>query len=232
MFILRATKGGLTGSSTLQVLLSPEQRGIRAPDLNIVVPHGGVPPIGHFLFVRGYKWCRKVIIKEELLNTVEKCLHFRHYRTRRLVIVTESVRPTILNVVIEGQNTSTMNVITGKNIYSFYPALTARGQAFCGVVENTAMDSYSAACLWNINLRNPLTGPPFSEPTRCGVECGRRRRRLAGGRGVGVGVVRWNRQGAEHGEVFEDQRMSWTLSGACINPGCQDKEPELYQLEG
>lgn len=230
MFALQTTKGGISGSSTLQVLLPYEVRGYRAPNLNIVVPRGEFHPMAIFLFDQGYTWCRNVRVTEELLNTVEHCVHFRHSNTRRLVILTESVRPTILNVVVEGRNTAAMNVITGRNIYSLYPAFTARGQAFCGVVEHNMLDTYTAARQWNINLRNPLIEPPFSEPTRCGVECGRRRRRLAGGRGIGL--VCWKKDGVEHGDVFEDQRMSWTLSGRCINPECRDKEPKLYQLEG
>lgn len=227
--MLRVSRGCLTGSATLQVLMPYELRcNFVAPNLNIVVPLGELAPIGLFLAERGYTWCKTLRVAKKLLNTVESCLLFKHSTTGQLVIVTESIRPTVLNVIIEGRNTATMNIITSRNIFSLYPAFTARGHAFCGVINHTATDSITMASIWNIDLRNPLTENPFPEGTKCGVECGRRRRRL-GGRGIGL--VCWNPKGKEDGDVFGNKRMYWMLNEGCLNPGCQDKEPELYQLE-
>lgn len=220
---MSATNGAVTGSSTLKVILPFDRRGCTAPNLNIVVPEGGYPAVGLFLRDRGYRG-KRVMITRALFATVRACIRFTHPVTRSVVFVTESTRPMVLNVVLEGKNTATMNIITQRSIYCFYQTFTAGGNGFYSdVVSNAPSDLVKSANLWGLNLRDPFEED--DEGRICGLECPNRPRKMLSGQGIGR--VCWNRSGYEL-VVPVDTRMYWNLGGYCVNPGCLDKEPELY----
>lgn len=223
MAVLEATGGGITGSSTLKVIGPYDRRGQVAPNLNLVVPRGQLSVMAFFLEIQGYSW-RAPRQARDMLNTVEICLHYRHEVTGRLIIVTESRRDTILSVVLDGKNTSTMNIITARNLYSFYPSFTASGRAYCGLTTHTEADSRQAARLWGIDLRDPIT-QPFIDDSACRMECPKLSRKVLGGKGVGRFC--WDQHGVEHKDLG-CERFSWSLGNRCLNPGCNDKDPALY----
>lgn len=223
MRALETSGGVVTGSSTLKVLLPCNQRASEAPDLNLVVLNGGAAPVGLFLQRAGYKW-KATFVAQYLIDTVKNCFYFRHSSSGRLIILTESTRNTVLNVVLEGKSSLSISAITPKNIYSYYPAFTARGYAFSGLIGATSPEIQAARKLWGLDLRDPCLYP-LKDDEECGVECPRLLRKTR--KGHGIGVVCWNKEGLELGDLG-NQRLSWQLGVACVNPKCKDKEPKLY----
>lgn len=134
------------------------------------------------------------------------------------------MRNTILSVVLNGKNTATMNIITARNVYCFYPAFTARGKAFCGLTEHTEADARTALSLWGIDLRDPIMQPLIDDKA-CGMECPKLCRKVLGGRGIGRFC--WDKNGVELNNLM-GERFLWKLGDGCLNPRCNDKSPELY----
>lgn len=223
MAVLESTGGVITGSSTLKVILPYERRSSSAPNLNVVVPLGGFGPACTFLRCAGYRG-RMLVTSPPLLRTVRACAHYTHPTTGRIVIVAESTRSSVFNVVVKGKYTSSMNMITPRSIYTLYQALTATGYALCGASYSTPLDVLNASTLWGIDARGP--NEQLDDDDRiCGLECPRRSRKMLGG--YGVGQVCWDPSGCETG-MERNERMQWKLGDYCSNPGCRDKEPELY----
>lgn len=222
MSTLEMTDGVITGSSTLKVILPYKYRGSKAPNLNIIVPAGAMAAIGVFLFTMGYT-CKEIPVDRVKLETVEACFHFRFPGTSRLIIITESTRPTVLNVLLEGKSTASMNAITARNIYCFYPTFTANGYAFCGLMDHSLLEALKMERRWGLELRDPALHP-FEDGRKCGLECPRRIRKVQEG---GIGKTCWNSNGRED-VVLGRQRFTWKLNDYCLNPRCEDKEPELY----
>lgn len=222
MKILEITDGIIAGTSTLKVVLPYVRRNVEAPNLNVIIPRDELPAIGLFLHTMGYRW-KSVPVARVLSDTVEACFLFRHPQSRQFIFVTESTRPTVLNVLVESKNTAAMNAITARNIYSLYPALTASGNAFSSRTQYSVADGLTMALRWGLHLRDPTMHPLVGD-RECGYECPRRFRKMQGG---GIGMVCWNRKGMES-VVLSDQRVSWNLSDYCLNVRCRDREPELY----
>lgn len=224
MAVLESSSAVVTGSSTLKVILPCERRSSIAPNLNIVVPLGRMESMESFIGDAGYRG-RRLTIDDPLHITVRSCIHYIHPTTNRIIILAESARSTVLGVVVEGKNTSTMNMITSRSIYALYQGFTATGNALCGASYSTLLDISNAAALWGIDVQCPIE--QLDDHGRiCGLECPRRFRKMLGG--YGVGQVCWNPLGRDTW-MQGNERMRWRLGDYCPNPGCQDKEPELYR---
>lgn len=215
--MLEDTGGVMTGSSTLKIILPCDRRWITAPDLNIVVPKGGTDIMKTFLEDGGYK-AQPLKLDPKLRDKVVICTQLRHGLSGAVVLITESSRNFILNVILDGKNTANMNIVSARNIYSFYPEFTASGRAYCGYTSPNIFDK-SEAAKWGLVLRDPLNDRYRRD--RCGDECPRLQRRMNGLRGVGF--VCWNKIGKEY-PVLADQRVEWSLGPYCVNRWCPNTD--------
>lgn len=206
----------MTGSSTLQVLLPYNRRFIQAPDLNIVVPKAKQTSLLSFLQQKSYLPLQ-LKTKSCLLEVVTSCWHLTHVDTKHVILLTESTKPTTLNVVLNGNNTATMNLITAKTIYSFYHDLISTNHAYSGFIPITDLDIRSAA-QWEIELRDPILFLEDEQTEPCGVECPRMVRRMRNL--IGIGTVCWNFEGSEL-PLMSEERMTWYLGPYCRNKYCR-----------
>lgn len=213
--VLNDAGGAITGSSTLKVTRPYIFRSNSAKNLNLVVPKGQSTRLLVFLVQHGY-FPRMLKIKPVFLGIVHSCVHFVHHSSKQSIIVAESFRESILGVILESKNSSTMNLITARNIYSFYPVFSAKNLAYSGYIDHSPADESSAAA-WGIFLTSPGIWQDIPT-TGCGDECPRIVRRMS--TLDGIGLVCWNQNGREK-VTLTQQRFYWTLGPTCKNPNCR-----------
>lgn len=169
-----------------------------------------------FLQQRGYQ-SLLLETKRCLLEVVSSCWQLTHVETKRVILLTESTKPTILNVVFKGKNTSSMNLITAKSIYSFYHNLISTNLAYSGFILIDELDIRSSA-RWGIELRDPMLFLEDEQTAPCGVECPKVVRRMRNL--FGVNAVCWNTEGEEM-PLLSEERMTWYLGPYCRNKYCK-----------
>lgn len=210
--MLENTEGVITGSSTLKVLLPYERRRhIKTGNLNIVVPSGNSSAVVAFAEARQY-------IMKPIENSrppsIKSCSRLVHRDSGAVILVTESHRSTVLDIVLYSANTACMNIITPRNVFSFYPKLTANGEASCEYVMATN-EEVDKAKEWGIDLQRPLWHE--NEKIDCGIECPIRIRQIKGLEGIGVAC--WNKTGVEPQDIA-NQDWEWRLGTICVNMHC------------
>lgn len=154
---------------------------------------------------------------------VDTCLAHNIFKVRAAeknestteVTLTVSRTDDVLAVILNCGNTATMNALTEKSIYSFYPDLTLRnvalmGGRWCGY-SSTWMERYSRQGLTASRCTRGFDGP-------CGYDaCPAIARRVVGLRSIGV--MMWNREGLEEDDLGETS-LAWSMNTMCQNWLC------------
>lgn len=133
------------------------------------------------------------------------------------VTITEASTDNVLAPLLKCGNTATMNALSPRTLYSFYPTLTLQGKALMGQRwVNSYKESLERFAEQGINT----TSDTQDWETPCGYSaCPAIARRVEGLRSIGVMV--WNRNGFE-GKDLTEWSMAWGINRVCWNGECEN----------
>lgn len=219
-----AQDGGAISGSFVQALLRSEwSRTWTVRDLNIVVPKGRGAAVGALVEGQGYQQHEGTII-DHMVDTCESHSIFKHKNNaaeagppKTQVTVTESQTDEVLAVILDSGNTATMNALTEKMLYSFYPKLTLRNVALMG-------NRWGRRCstrMYRFDTQGLAAFPCTKAFIReCGYEtCPAIARRVSGLRSIGV--LTWNGAGVEEQDLTEAS-LAWSVNRVCLNVWCRN----------
>lgn len=177
--------------------------------------------MGHLLEDHGFEQHEGTIINH-MIDTCESHTIFKHKAKsaedepgKTEVTVTESRTEEVLAVILNSGNTATMNALTERTLYSFYPSLTLRNVALMG-------GRWDRCCRTRM-YRFDRQGLAAFRCTagfiqECGYDaCPAIARRVSGLRSIGV--LTWNDGGAEEQDLGETS-LAWSVNKICLNGWC------------
>lgn len=220
---LEQSNAVIHGSSTLTFMLH-SCRQFKPRNLNIAVPRGGSDAIVTVFRAAGYS-VNKVECYPYNIGQVARCFHIINQVARGTILILESSTTSVLPVVLGAHHTASMNILTARNFYSFYPHFTTRHLSICG---NSLPEYESLVGLARVGVRVVDNGRHTSYEGSCGLECPNIQRRVRGMHGVGV--VCWNPRGRQNID-FAEETIKWGIGGYCYNPLCQFYPYSRYVVE-
>lgn len=214
MAALGKDNGVIVGSFVQALLKTDDGRDWEPQDLNVIVPNGRGLEMKSTLEAHGYNKTAGVV----RFHMINSCVAHEIFKKdgKARITITEALTGNVLPSLFSCGNTATMNALTPRTLYSFYPSLTLQGKALTGPHWT---DTYKERA--DRYVKQEISASVCTEgwKTPCGyAACPAVARRMEGLRSIGVMV--WNRNGVEEKDLTE-WSMSWGINRVCRNVNCE-----------
>lgn len=211
------TEGGIIVGSVVQALLKGDVgRAWQPRDVNVIVPKGRGGVLKSCLEANGYTWSEGKVMSH-MVDCCSKQYEYTHKDESAVITVTEASTLNVLATLFGCGNTATMNALTPRRLYSFYPKLTLTGRALTGY---RWVDTYKERYERYFAQGIAATACTQDWPMACGYEaCPAVARRVQGLRAIGVMI--WNPEGREEMDLTE-LSIAWALNKRCWNVNCDN----------
>lgn len=211
--VLSDCNGAIYGSFAL-TLFEPGARSPWTPNnLNIAVPWHKSEKMANFLTSEGYK----LEPRRHIMHRWYHLIHDNRTFTKEAcppIFLCEGYDDTVLPIILASDTTATINCLTSRSYYSFYPTFTRQGWAIAGW-QGAVPKSPSKITKRGYTY---FKDPPLKENRLCGTACTVNPRRVRGRNGIGVVV--WKKE-AEESHRLDGESFVWKLGFQCRNRHCQ-----------
>lgn len=211
--MLSRSSAAVFGSTTLTLFQPESDNGWTPNNLNIAVPWHKSQLFINFLTEEGY-------IQRPKSKMPYRWYHLIHCHRpfmkegHPMIFITEGTYDNIVPTIVGTSTTATMNALTSRSFYSFYPQFTRKKWTFSN--WPTALTGEPAKFLYR--GYKYFRRPPLRLDNSCTFACPNNPRRLRGRRHMGTHV--WNTEGKEERrlDTFE---IIWQLGTTCTNVRCK-----------
>lgn len=213
--ILTVSRGLITGSVVLAVLLPNEARSWTPHNLNIVLPADSAVEMVAFLGHIGYMQAHSFSARADAFKRIYCYVANDGWKP---IFLAESKDSYALSAVLASSSSGLMNVLNGTTCVSFYPKLTLAGICRGGDVQ----------CTHEV-IQFEEQGLQFRRHSGgglalCGYSCAKLWRPVRGLRGIGTFQWGATEQPEMQGDTYWTAPLKWRLGGKCDNIFCANME--------
>ncbi|KAH7904929.1 hypothetical protein BJ138DRAFT_1118944 [Hygrophoropsis aurantiaca] len=211
--VLYRSKGAITGSTVQEVLSGPT--GSPPRDLNIVVPKGYFLVMEDRMLRQYYKEYEEPEVNDMMDFNLQQ---FQAYKwDSRIVTVSESLGPDIMDIIVNSPTTTDMNLMTAGGVVSLFPRHTL---AYDGLLGPTGgWDLKEGGRFGSVNgVRAAVQVDNRNTKEDCGPRCPSLWRFVRTDRNTLR--LNWDRRYTVQ-DIIENSQMEWRVSIECLNPVCK-----------